>query len=260
MKNYYSTLGVSPIAHAAEIKRAYRKLALQYHPDKNPDPSVAHFFKEVNEAYDVLGDPQKRYEYDQRLLNPVYTAPVEPSVQRHRDPAYRRRAQTTYAHKPSEQFILMQKSLPFMRKVSWTGFFVMILIIVDVILPPHIEKAKIVSFRTTQYRTTSQEHLVTESGEILRITDDARLLLDKGEVVELVRSPIFRIIKRVQSTEFGIYLTNLATIYCNFKFVPILLLMGTVIGLFFAKKVEFSFNIGLINLVALIVTVILLVV
>lgn len=260
MKNYYSILGVSVNSHAADIKRAYRRLALQYHPDKNSNPAAEQFFKEVNEAYDVLGDPQKRYEYDQRLLNPVYTAPVEPSVQQHRDPAYRRRTQATYVRKPSEQFILMQKSLPFMRTISWISSLVILLIMIDVLLPPRVEKATIRTFRTTQYRTTSQEHLVTENGESFRITDDARLLLDNGGVIELVRSPLFLKLKRIQSTEARVSITNLATIYCNFKFVPILLLVGTVISLFFASKVEFSFNIGWINLVTLIVTVILLVV
>ncbi len=62
----YKTLGVSKKATDEEIKKAYRKLARKYHPDRNPDDAAAEEkFKEVSAAYDVLGDPEKRKEYDE---------------------------------------------------------------------------------------------------------------------------------------------------------------------------------------------------
>ena len=65
-KDFYETLGVSKTASSDEIKSAYRKLAKKYHPDLHPNDSVAAAkFKEVNEAYEVLGDEQKRKNYDQ---------------------------------------------------------------------------------------------------------------------------------------------------------------------------------------------------
>jgi len=64
-QDYYETLGVAREADADAIKKAYRKLAMQYHPDRNPDDSKAeHRFKEISEAYDVLKDSQKRAAYD----------------------------------------------------------------------------------------------------------------------------------------------------------------------------------------------------
>src|SRR3954470_5157805 len=65
-KDYYKALGVAKDAPAAEIKKVYRKLARELHPDKNPGDAKAEArFKEISEAYDVLSDPAKRKEYDE---------------------------------------------------------------------------------------------------------------------------------------------------------------------------------------------------
>jgi curved DNA-binding protein len=69
-RDYYKILGVGKSATEKEIKSAYRKLARKYHPDMNPDdPQAEARFKEVNEAYEVLGDPEKRKKYDQLGAN-----------------------------------------------------------------------------------------------------------------------------------------------------------------------------------------------
>ena len=65
-RDYYEVLGVQKNANADEIKKAYRKAAIQYHPDKNPgDKEAEEKFKEAAEAYDVLSNPDKRARYDQ---------------------------------------------------------------------------------------------------------------------------------------------------------------------------------------------------
>ena len=69
-KDYYSSLGVAKSASEKEIKQAFRKLARKYHPDVNPgDKSAETRFKEINEAYEVLGDPAKRKKYDELGAN-----------------------------------------------------------------------------------------------------------------------------------------------------------------------------------------------
>ena len=64
-KDYYGILGVTKASSEAEIKSAYRKLAIKYHPDKNPnDPEAAEKFKEISVAFSILSDPTKKHQYD----------------------------------------------------------------------------------------------------------------------------------------------------------------------------------------------------
>lgn len=64
-KDFYKILGVSPESNEDEIKKAYRKMALKFHPDKNSDADAEDRFKEIAEAYEILTDPKKRSIYDQ---------------------------------------------------------------------------------------------------------------------------------------------------------------------------------------------------
>ena len=66
-KSLYETLGVSENASADEIKKSYRKLARKYHPDINKEESAVEKFKEINAAYEVLSDPEKKAEKQRRM-------------------------------------------------------------------------------------------------------------------------------------------------------------------------------------------------
>jgi len=81
-KDYYIILGVKPTASPQEIKRSYRRLAFKYHPDKNPDDSIAEaVFKEITEAYEILSDTKKREDYHyQRFYTYDYKNNEAPAV------------------------------------------------------------------------------------------------------------------------------------------------------------------------------------
>jgi len=64
-RDFYEVLGVGKTASAAEIKKAYRQLALKFHPDRNKEAGAAEKFKEISEAYEILSNPQKKQNYDQ---------------------------------------------------------------------------------------------------------------------------------------------------------------------------------------------------
>ena len=63
-QNYYDILGVDKQASEDEIKKAFRKLSLKYHPDRNSDPGATDKFKEINEAHETLTNKEKRQQYD----------------------------------------------------------------------------------------------------------------------------------------------------------------------------------------------------
>ena len=63
-RDYYEVLGIDRNATDEKIKRAFRKLAFKYHPDRNREDGAEEKFKEINEAYEVLSDPEKRAAYD----------------------------------------------------------------------------------------------------------------------------------------------------------------------------------------------------
>jgi len=75
LKDYYLILGVNKDTSAQDIKKAFRQLALRYHPDHNPGDvkEAEEKFKEINEAYEILGDEKKRWQYDRLLDWPGYS-------------------------------------------------------------------------------------------------------------------------------------------------------------------------------------------
>src|SRR4051812_3980652 len=81
-RNLYSTLGVKPSANTESLKKAYRKLARQHHPDVSSDPKAHDRMARINEAFETLIDPERRADYDAMLAGQGYAAPAAPSQSR----------------------------------------------------------------------------------------------------------------------------------------------------------------------------------
>ena len=119
MKDYYQILGVTRKADIEEIKKAFRKLAIAYHPDRNPSKEAESFIKEIIEAYEVLEDPASRMLYDS-LLSSHVPLDAKGSVRPHRDPRYRKRPPNpNYKSEKQEMLDMMKSYMPYALFISW---------------------------------------------------------------------------------------------------------------------------------------------
>ncbi len=256
MKNYYKILGVNLNAHDADIKRAFRKLAIQYHPDKNPDPSAEVLFKEINEAYEVLSDPQKKAGYDWRIQNPLSDSAQETTKPTHRDPAYHSTGSKRSNVKSERErlFEMMIKYLPIIKRSSVICFSLSAFLLVDYILPNRLDTEKIIktyshSNSIGRYSNTYHVILTNENHEI-ELPFELLNYFQVDDDITLYSSLILHVKRTVEGN--GIVVTMRRSIYGNFIFAPMTLLIISFLALVFSKDVERSFNYGIISLLILI--------
>jgi hypothetical protein len=247
-------------ASSPEIKRAYRVLVQQLHPDVNPDPAAHERIKEVNEAYDVLGDESKKRDYDYRFDNPYITVEV-PKEPVHRDPRYRR--STTYSHvnvnRGSAERDLMQRLAPSMLKLFQACALLSLFLLVDFFLPHKITYETISAFRNTGSRRYEANYFITQSGQRVKIGSRDGYLFEVDQKIKIVKSRILSLLIEIQIPGTGTSVTNLSTIYANFRFVPLLLALFSIMGLAAKGKAEFRFNLGIMTSFVLIFTVFLII-
>jgi hypothetical protein len=258
--DYYQILGVSHSASHDEIKRAYRRLAVLYHPDKNRDPDAENIFKNINEAYDVLGDPTKKTKYDRRFQS-VFEEPVTASPPRHRDPAYRANRPKTNRKSERERIRdLMREYLPVTRRITQFCFVFSLLILVDYLLPHRVSHQKIIE--TNVRRTITRNYattwwiMKTDKNETIDIAYEFSDHFATGREIDVSSTWLFNVPRRVASETIAVRLNK--SIYGTFLFMPIALLVFSTAGLFFRKIVEAGFNLGVTILLIFIFTVILL--
>lgn len=258
MKDYYAILGVSPSASESQIKKAFRTLAVRYHPDKNSSADAKPVFLEINEAYDVLGDVEKRRAYDARLANPFAEIFTEPARARHRDPAYRTRRSRPGDDGPPASYLLMQDSLPYVIWISRIGLFITALFFVDYLLPYHQVEDFIYTIDSFTARRGETFTVVgTRSGEQLRARNFNRGDFDDEGRLLLSVTPVYGSVIWVANTT-GTYRAWVAYMYSTLIFFPLLLFLISVLAHVYRKRVEFCFNLNVTALILIIINLVLL--
>ncbi len=257
--DYYQVLGVKYSASYEEIKRAYRRLAVLYHPDKNRDPAAEGIFKNINEAYDVLSDPAKKSLYDLRMQAPF--AEVVEERQHHRDPAYRpARPRTRRKSDRDRMRDLMREYMPWVARITQFCFLISLLIVVDYMLPMHVNSFNIVetNLRRTYTRNfaTTWWVITTDGKHVIDVPYEFSEHFAAGRRIELLTTRLLDVPRRVQSDTLAVRLNK--SIYGNFLFAPIALLIFSTLGLFFRKNVDIGFNLGITSVLILIFTGVLL--
>ena len=254
MKDYYQILRISPQASALDIKRAYRRLAVVFHPDKNRSAEASTLFLEINEAHQVLSDPELRERYDQMLRQNFEVQTPPPSPRPHRDPAYRRNY--TPGHRPpprqpSERLLMMIHFLKYLRLISLAGIGWCAILVLDYVLPHRVYVEKVVaeSNRVISWQFHHVPYvLVTDKGHQFPMPAAGVDFFSVGSNAEIITSRILNLLIKVETPDKSYTLDSLVTIYQNFLFVPIILLVLSIIGLTLKQGIEFRFSFAIVIL------------
>jgi curved DNA-binding protein CbpA len=250
LKNYYFILGLNIYANEAEIKQAYRKLALQFHPDRNTSKEAAAIFIEVNEAYEVLGDFQRKREYDKLLLGVP-----EPTVV-HRDPRYRPKppGQGQSGSRRRQALETMRDYLKYAVMCSRLALLFSAVILADYTLPSKKTQEEIISISSKASRREPFSRLSLEYGDVISLKPEKAAKFDEGTTISLYSSAWFSIPLEIENESTHYKVRILGSIYGNFIFLPIALLLTSLLGTFWWKGIEFRFNLGVVNAVLMILS------
>ncbi len=254
MKNYYQILRIGRKATQDEIKRAYRSLAIVLHPDKNQSTEASALFQEINEAHEVLSDPDQRFQYDQKLDGAFNGASIEramPEQKWHRDPAYRRSHQPGYrrpAPQPSERLLMMLHFLKYIRIISFAGLAWCTLLFVDYLLPFRVYQEQVLP-ESNRFVSWKFHHVpyvvVTDKGHQFPVPFDGIESFPVGSKIEVLTTMITHVLVKVEAAERKYTITRLATIYQTFLLAPAILLILSILGLVLKNGIEFRFNIAI---------------
>lgn len=254
LRNYYSDLGLEKNAGAEEIKKAYRKLAMIFHPDKNDTPLARQRFNQINEAYQVLSDAEKKKGYDlayqaQFMFFSATAYDVKPTANQN---VYRR---VKVKVRASKKNVYSKSAILWAKWINRISFFFAILLFVDALLPS---------------REIKLENFKIKHDELIHIiAADVDFPLDNQEFISSMRwsenfvvcqTPILgtnlkmkasvnpeiqlRMAAWVTVDNFNIEARPAYGIYTAFMFAPIMLLIFSFVGGFKEKKsgqiVDFS--------------------
>jgi curved DNA-binding protein CbpA len=250
-------LSLNIYASDAEIKHSYRRLALQFHPDKNPTLEAEAIFKEVNEAYEVLGDPLRKAIYDQMLRGVPTEEQVQEPVRTHRDPRYRPKPTTNAARRPThheEILAMMASNLRYALLISRLTLLFSVVLMTDYSLPPVKSITEVLTESPTNRGSSFKLEL--RDGKTVSVSREGARNLRKATKIGIYRSAWFSIPLTLEDEQTHYRTKVQLSIYGNFIFWPILLLLTSLVGTFYWKGVEFRFNVGIVNFILFLLTLI----
>lgn len=252
MKDYYDLLRISRTASDAEIKQAFRRLAILLHPDKNPHPDAPAAFQELNEAYEVLGDPASRMLYDQ-LLGVESEKSIAPAI-RHRDPAYRRKKDPNYkppTPEPSAGYVLMMKLMPATNWIAAVSFVISLFIWLDFALPRKVLQEEVVEM----HRTLSHHIMTTDKGHSFDILYPQNRNFIREPQITIYASQLFSFLDYIETRSGSFQYTNVPSVFHNLMFGPLVLVILSGLGLVLPKG-EAKFNISIAITILLILNLV----
>ena len=256
MRDYYAILGVSETASAAEIKRAYRSLAVKYHPDKNNKPEAAALFVEINEAYDTLSDPEKKFVYDQRRYGPYRQTVQDEPEQQHRDPKYKPKSRTARRKREkSASYLLMEKWHELAQWANIAGFVLVALLALDYVLPYNIDEETISEIKVVRGRRGGFAYvrIYTEGGKNIKAYEHIGQV---GEKFRLYHTLVYRIPMQVESLDES-FKIKMGYMYQALMIFPGMLLLISALGIVSRKSVAQSFNYAIGSVILIIITLVL---
>lgn len=200
MSDYYQLLGVSQNADQAQIRSAYKRLAMQYHPDRNMgDRGAEEMFKKINEAYHVLSDPLKKARYDARFYQSTETVPPPP---RHRDYRYARRAPP----QPERSYYRVDRNYFKIQGLAILSFFVLasicygIAYTVQYFIAQHHEKKRLANVKLVK-----QANGLFNNGrftEAIDMVTDLRAQHPKEYMFIVARDSLIHVLDEMATAEF----------------------------------------------------------
>lgn len=257
VRDYYSILGVPPSASESEIKKAFRKLAVRYHPDKNTSLEAKSVFQEINEAYDVLSDPEKRGRYDESRDNPFAEILTEQHGG-HRDPAYTRtRAAAPPKREPPASYLLMREYLPYMMWISRVALLATALFFVDYLLPyRRIEEGIREIFAVRAQGKTVYYIIVTDSNRKITLYDYQPSYFRDQPAVHATLTQLYGTLMSV-SNSTGSFVEQMGYMYRHLLLWPVILFVNSLLAVFYRHRVELCFTLNLSGLILLLVNAVL---
>jgi DnaJ domain len=223
LKDYYAILDLSITARDAEIKRAYRQLALRYHPDKNKSPEADGLIKEINEAYDVLSDPEQKLMYDQLLTGVVqFVQPEpEPTAPRHRDPRYQpKSAEYIQEIRKNSFHTYMRNNLKYAVLISKFTFAFALFCMIDFALPSRKETHTVANTSNTaeRRRTSGAFVIYFENGMGVKLSHELEESFVKGDKINYYTSLLLSVPIKIENQRTDFLTRVPLSFYGNFLF------------------------------------------